>query len=346
MEHPLLNTRAMRRSVLLIAAAVLACALPSTAFALSPTVGAFGTGSHAAGNTNLVTLPIGTAECATDIPLAFAGLTASTTMRYLDVWWASSAAAGCQTSTTRANMTSPVCHYVTSIPYTTGPNTTVHVSAETLFGGCTSDQRTFYFFDTATMEENSMTFTAYWTLDVAIDATAPVAPVITSTPAGDTQLQIAWNASSFTDLGMSGRVYVYADSTGCTGDGGTSSLVPGATAPSTTLASLAASNPATLQASLLGWSTGTYGQSAAIAIAVVDTAGNVSPLSNVVCASHVQVSGFFDQYCAAHGMTDTTACANNYRGCSVGLPSRRIDLAACALGLLVAGVFVARRRAR
>lgn len=357
MEHTLLTTFPMRRSrascpALLILAA-LTCAIPSTAFANSPTVGAFGTGNHMSTGTNLVTAPIGVNECATPIPLTFSGLTTASTTRYVDVWWASSAAANCQTNTVRATTTSPVCRWITSIPYTSGPNVTIMPTAETLFGGCTTDQRTFFFFDTTTMDETSMTFTTYWTLDVAIDATAPNAPQISSTPAGDTQIQIAWNASTFTDLGLNGKVNVYSggacsssSSDGSGADGGTGTLTAGGAAPATALATLGASNPATLQTSLLGWSSSSYGESTAIAIAVVDTAGNVSTLSNVVCAQHVRVTGFWEQYCAEHGMPDIAQCTANYHGCSVGLPGRRTDLGAIAFVALVVGLGSARRARR
>jgi MYXO-CTERM domain-containing protein len=130
------------------------------------------------------------------------------------------------------------------------------------------------------------------------------------------------------------------------GDAGTGTLTPGGTAPATPLTHGAAASPFSLNTSSLGWSAGSYGQSSLIGIAVVDTAGNVSPLSNVVCVTHVQVSGFWDSYCAAHGMTDTTACANNYRGCSVALPSRREDPVAIGLGALAVGLFLVRRRRR
>lgn len=355
MEHTLLTTPPMHRSrACSVFAFLAALALPSTAFALSPTVGAFGTGNHSAGNSNLVMTPIGASECSVAIPLTFSGLTASTTMRYVDIWWASSASAGCQTNTTRSSTTSPVCHYVTSVAYTTGPNVTLTtLTASTLFGGCTTDQRTFYFFDTTTMMENSMTYTSYWTLDVAVDATVPSAPQITGTPAGDTQLQIVWNATSFTDLGVSGRVNVYAGGTGCggsTGDGGgadagttTGTLVAGGMAPSTPLATLSAASPAVLQTSLLGWAAGSYGETQSIAIAVVDTAGNVSPLSNVVCATHVQVTGFWEQYCAEHGMT-LAQCTHNYSSCSVGVPGRRTDLGAVGVGAIALGLLFARRK--
>lgn len=349
-EHPLLHTRPMRRSHVAPAllAVATALALPSTAFALSPTIGAFGTGSHNGVNTDLVTYPIPASECGTAIPLTFSSLMTTTTTRYIDVWYGTSASAGCQTGTVRASTTSPVCHYVTSIPYTTGPNLTVStLTASILFGGCASDERrTFFFFDTTTTEENTMTYTSFWTLDVAVDVTAPSAPTITSTPAGDTLLSVDWNSSASTDLGIAGKVNVYVDTAGCSGDGGTSTLMQNAAPPSTYTQQASASSPVSVTTSTFGWTAGTYGQSVAIAIATVDTAGNVSNLSNVVCATHVAVSGFWDEYCASHGMTDPTACANNYRGCSVGLPTRRWDLSACGVGLLVAGLFVSRRRRR
>ncbi len=347
-EHPLLKSRFMPRSRALLALAVLGglAVLPSTALALAPTVGGFGTGTHMAGNTDLVQYPIGSPECSVQIPLTFSSLTNTTTTRYIDVWSATSASAGCQTGTVRVSTTSPVCTYVTSIPYTSGPTYTAMVTAATLFGGCSgTDQRTFFFFDTTSTHETSMTYTTYWTLTAAIDAIAPTGPVIEGSPAGDTVLQVSWNQSSFTDLGIAGHVNVYVDPTGCAsgGDGGasTSTLVAGQVAPDTAYASPSASSPISVSTSGLGWGSGSYGQTAAIAIAAVDTAGNVSVLSNVVCATHVQVSGFFDAYCAELSEAE---CAAYYRGCSVAMPGGRTDWSAIGLGLLVLGGLVLRRR--
>lgn len=349
-EHPLLTSRFMHRSRALFALALLGglVVFPATAFALAPTVGGFGTGTHTAGNTDLVQYPIGAPECSIEIPLTFSGLTNTTTTRYIDVWSATSASAGCQTGSVRVSTTSPVCKYVTSIPYTSGPTHTAMVTASTLFGGCSgTDQRTFFFFDTTSTQETSMNYTTYWTLTAAIDAVAPSAPVVEGAPAGDTVLQVSWNQSSFTDLGIAGHVNVYVDPTGCasTGDGGASSstLVAGQVPPATAYSSPSASSPISVSTSGLGWGSGTYGQTAAIAIAAVDTAGNVSVLSNVVCATHVQVSGFFNAYCAEHHLSEAE-CAAYYRGCSVALPGRRTDWSALAIGMLVLGAFVLRRR--
>ena len=397
MEHPLLSTGSMRHvraliSVLLVATAL---AVPSLAYATPAMTLAFG--SHGA-NANLVMQPVGAAECGTPIPVVLSPVMTSATGRYIDVWSASSSNANCQTPMIRTSTTNPACTFVQSYPYTPTMSTyTLMVSANDLFGGtCGTNTRSFYFFDTASTHDASTPFATYWTLDIAVSATAPPAPMITNTAlAGDAVVAINWNASSYTSLGVAGQVYVYAGpSTACgtsvvdagsnmdaasvadanvdtggidsgpadtgppdTGpvdagttpgtDGGTSaSLVGGGPAPSMTLWTIASSsNPINLDTARLGWSNAHYGETVAIAIAVVDSAHNVSPLSNVVCASHIVVTGFWDAYCAAHGMSDA-ACASYYRGCSVGTPSRRNDPLGLGLGLVIAGLFVLRRRRR
>jgi len=222
----------------------------------------------------------------------------------------------------------------------------VNIPISAMFGGCTtSATRTFFFFDTTTNPDNSSTFTQYWVLTAQLNASPPTAPVITPGLAGDEAIQISWNSSAFTTLGTMGQVYVYA-AAGCAGDGGVAPLTAGVAPPASHIHMTSASSPISLDTSLLHWSPGTYGEQASIGIAVIDSAGNLSNLSNVECATHVHVSGFWDQYCAEHGMTDTAACAGSYRGCSVALPGRREDLGAWIIGFVVLGLFAARRRRR
>lgn len=362
-EHPLLTSRFMRLPAL--AAALLATALVPAAEASAQSAPMFTAfGSHGA-NANLQTQPIGATECPMDISFTFSPVMSTATNRYIDVWSASSTSGACQTHTNRqstSGSTTPICTYINSFQYTpVTTSATVQISAEDLFGNCTTNAtRTFYFFDTGSSHENTLDFSPYWVITIQLSANPPAAPQITTTPAGDSVIEIPWNASSYTTgLGTMGRVYVFADRTGCgstatdgggadAGSGTTTALVSGGAAPSTSMAiaSGSATSPISVDTSTLGWSSASYGETAAIAIAVADSASNVSPLSNVVCVTHVHVSGFWEQYCASHGMTDTAACADRYRGCSVATPSRRRELAPWVVGLAVLGLWIVRRRSR
>ncbi|MFO0681464.1 MAG: hypothetical protein U0234_05420 [Sandaracinus sp.] len=347
-----------------LAAALLATALvPATQASAqsAPMFAAFG--SHGA-NSNLVTQPIGATDCPGNISFTFSPVNGGTN-RYIEIWSASSTSGNCQTHTNRqatSGSTQPVCTHVAGITYTpVGTTATVDISPQTLFGSCsTNSTRTFYFFDSASSPENTQDFSPYWVITIQLSANPPTAPQITSTPAGDEVIEIPWNASSYTSsLGTMGHVYVFADRTGCgstpsdgggadAGTGTTTTLVSGGAAPSTStaIASPSATSPISVNTSTLGWTSANYGESAAIAIAVADSAGNISPLSNVVCVQHVHVTGFWEQYCASRGMTDTTACADHYRGCAVATPSRRRELTPWLVGLAMLGVWLARRRSR
>jgi len=355
MEQPLLNSRPMRRSlapIVLVLATL--CAPASVEAQLTPMFTAFGT--HGA-NSNLQTQPLGASDCSTAIPFTFSPTVNSSTTRYIDVWSASSNTAGCQQMMVRSTSTNTACTYLTSYSYipVNMTATPAGITPNTLFAGCSNSTRTFYFFDTASEHNTTDSFTTYWTITAQLSATAPTAPAIAGTPAGDAQIQINWNATAFTGLGTMGQVYVFA-AAGCAGattdgngaDAGTttSTLVAAGPAPGTHLLASSATSPITVSTSAFGWSSGSYGETVSVAIATVDSAGNVSPLSNVVCVQHVLVTGFWEQYCAEHGMPDVAQCTANYHGCSVGLPGRRVDLSAVAFALGVGAVVIARRGRR
>ena len=347
-----IHVRAAFAALALVSGVLLPAAVEAQ---MTPMFTAFG--AHGA-NSNLVTQPLGVADCNTDIPFTFSPVTPSSTTRYIDVWSASSSSAMCQMGTTvRGVSTNLACSYVGSYPYVATSMSAIPsgITPQMLFGTCETATRTFYFFDVPSMHNTSDNFTSYWLITAQLSATPPSAPVIAGTPAGDEVIQVTWNASSFTALGTTGQVYLYAVS-GCAGttidangvDAGTStsSLMGGGTAPSTHLLATSAASPINLNTSLLGWSTAAYGEMDSVAIATVDSAGNTSPLSNVVCVQHVLVTGFWEQYCAEHGMPDIAQCTANYHGCSVGAPGPRTDLSAVAFGLSVLGLLGARRRRR
>jgi len=398
-EHPLLNAPPMRpttRPALFALALLAALASPGTVHAnITPpaTVGSFGTGNHMSVNPDLVMYPIGADECMNDpIPITFSGLNSGTIMHYIDVWSATSPSVPCATggAAGRGNTTTAVCTHV-SLPtsvngYIGGPTFTMNVTANDLFGGCTmSNTLTFFFFDVTSVGDNSTTFApnTYATLTITLNTTPPGAPTITSTPAGDSVLQIEWSIANMSSLGVAGRVRLYKVGTGCAGggtdggggiDSGMDAAVPvdmgdidmfvaddavsvGNDAAvflgdaGMSLADYPASSPVTVPTSVLGWTSGVYGDSALIAIAVVDSSGNVSQPSNTVCAEHVPVTGFWYDYCRSHNLLlpdggVSPACAQYYSGCSCAVPRRRGDASATVVLAGVAAVFVLRRRRR
>ncbi len=347
-----------------VRAAFAALALVSGVLIAPATAGAQGApmftmfGTHGT-NSDLVVQPLGAGDCSTAIPFTFSPVPASSTTRYIDVWSASSSGAACQMMANRSSSTQVGCTYIQQFPYTPTNMSAMPtgMTPNVLFGGCsTSTTRTFYFFDTLSPHDVSTSFTTYWVLTAQLNVSPPTAPIIDGAPAGDAQLQLAWNASSFTGLGTMGQVYVYA-AAGCSGatsdangvDGGTttSTLVAGQPPGSATkILMSSATSPIIIDTSLLGWTAGHYGEMNSIAISTVDSATNISNLSNVVCVQHVQVTGFWKQYCAEHGMPDIAQCTANYHGCSVGAPGPRTDFTAVAFGLGILGVLGARRRRR
>jgi len=276
------------------------------------------------------------------------------TTRYIQVWTAAVASANCGTATARMGVT-PACTIVNIDPsvtmYQSGVTSfPMMVTPRQLFGTCESGQKSFFFFDVAsTSPDVSTTFAAtqYWEVDIAIDGTAPAPRVLTGDAAGDATVAVSYTGPN--DLGLAPKVTAYFDAGGCTGgDGGagSSSLVAGQAAPvSGGIMVTSNTSPANVSTASFGWGSDTsYTASGALALTVTDSAGNVSTLSNVVCVTHVRVTGFWEQYCAEHGLT-VDQCTHNYSGCSVGLPGRRTDLGALGVLSIVVGLWF-RRRAR
>lgn len=364
MEQPLLRGSRMNRSLAALSSlgvllAGLSALAPARAGA-QPTA-AYQPFGDRTGTIAFTTQPLGLHECSTPIPIRFTMLTTSPTTRYLDMWSATSGTAGCETGTTRSSSTSTACEAIalTGNAFTNAIQHDLTVTGEQLFGStaCTglTTTKTFYVFDTVSSPDTSTTFTTWATLTISIDSQAPSAPTITNAPAGDTTVSVTWSNPS--DIGTQGGVAVYFDPSGCgstSTDGGGSdagvggSLVAGGTPPASLLVYEQRSQSittATIPIASLGWAAGTYGQRGSIAVSVLDNAFNPSVLSNVVCAEHVNVTGFWNQYCAERGLP-LAECSSQYGGCSVGLPTRRPDLLMIvALGSVLGALF-ARRRTR
>ena len=336
--------------------------LPSHAAAtVAVTVGSFGMfHTTATMSPNFVTQPVGAVDCDTPIPFTFTGIpvtsTTIPTMRYLQVWTAAANSASCQTHTSRTSTGTPPCTLVSTgvdLSYMTGGTSyTFSIKPRQLFGGCGTGQASFWFFDTtSTTADLSTDFATggYYEIDIALDASPPPMPALGGDVAGDNTITINWTA---TDVGIAGGVNAYFDPNGCSGEAGSGSSVliagqqPSASAQRVFTQTMATTTTASIAATNFGWSSSLHGQTGALAITVTDSAGNVSVLSNVVCVQHVLVTGFWEQYCAEHGMPDIAQCTANYHSCAVGTPSPHTDFSAVLFGVGVLGVLGARRSRR
>jgi MYXO-CTERM domain-containing protein len=134
----------------------------------------------------------------------------------------------------------------------------------------------------------------------------------------------------------------YVDLSGCAGGTPSSTtLIAGQPAPTsggfvTEGGSSVTINGEAAGIALPGW--------AAVAVTTIDRARNESVLSNVVCVQRVAVRGFWDDYCAEHGLAPED-CRENY-SCAVSAPGsdRRAAGGALALLGLTAIALVLRRR--
>ena len=326
-----------RRSHLWILAALLAAAWPSAARAQMTytyeTYGDRGTPSSGAAN-YLVSWPLSLEECEADEPISMVVTNApydSTGMTRLewDLWQGGTGSAGadCQTATNRRTSggTAAVCtnrsawsgggQITTTMP-------TLTFRPQELFpDGCAATASgTYVFYVLAVSAPGDTTTdvaaTGYFAFNVALDFQPPTAPMIEDA-AGDRQIVVEWTNST-TETLSGARVYVDT-SASC---GASTLLVDGAAAPSTLTPAATVSGSAPTSATLDGESLGLeVGESAPIAVTVLDTARNESVLSNVGCVERVPVEGFWDAYCREHMLT-TEQCNERYSGCSA-LPGER-----------------------
>lgn len=318
----------------------------------------YGTARGAPGtdaNTYFVNWPLSEAECTANvgIPIRLDMVPIGTPTRTLDLWdvgAGSGTPAACQDSATRASTTSPICKHMdwSGIGATITPLEIAIPPQDFFPDGCTgSADRNFYIMALSSQGDTSETLTAthYARVRVVLDAVAPGAPTASSA-AGDASITVGWTNPTGTETLAEARIYV--DLAGCGGgDGGTSTLMPGGTPPGTYFARVMGGSPtsASLSSTALGLD---YGESAAVAVTLVDLARNESRLSNVVCVTRVDVSGFWDAYCAGSGLT-LEECRARYSSCSCAVPGRRgpgSAAPALVLGCALAGLALARTRAR
>ncbi len=345
-----------RHSLLLFTSLALALGITSPAAAQMTGIyleygdrGAPGTDSSA----YFTTWPIGIEECRANTPLQVqvnnAPFTGTTTALVFDLWTGGTgpAPAACQTATNRRSTTGvPPCTRVAwDGPMVTGIQQVVSLNPQDLFGAeCTmSGDRAFFLMAVSASNDTTTDLTTanYVTLRVVMDATRPGAPTV-GDAAGDNAIPVSWTLPSDTGTLSSARVFVDTSATACSsGDGGTgtSTLVPGETPPASAAVTVMGGSPtaATLDGAAIGLA---YGQSAAVAVSVLDLARNESVLSNVACITRVRVGGFWDSYCSEQGLSEEE-CRARYNGCSVSVGDRSTGVVALGvLGLALLGATV------
>lgn len=294
--------------------------------------------------------PLSEAECTAnvDIPIDIVNAPYDIgTTQVISIWRGAPTSAACQTATNRRNTGTgePPCTFVTSIPLTAAMQS-IELGVQDAFESCgTATELEFWFLvvNSAMDTSTDVPVTNYFTLRAALDPTPPAAPTeLMSTP-GDAQIQISWtNPEGLEPLE---KARIYYDSMGCDAAGEVTSttLVGGAAAPSGTPA-IDVDGQAVRTATVSGEQLGIdYDAYAAVAVALVDRAGNESVLSEPICVQRVQVSGFWDAYCSERGM-DVDTCSETY-GCGVGRPGARGSAAAFWVAML-AMIGAALRRGR
>jgi len=307
------------------------------------------------GATNyLVNWPISLEECENNDPITFVVTNApydATGMTRLvwDLWQGGTGMTGaaCETATNRRAVSgsTAVCtnrsawdggQIASSMP-------TLEIRPQQLFpDGCTtSSQGTYVFYVLAVNARGDTTTdvaaTAFFSFSVALDFVPPEAPTVEDA-AGDRQIVLEWSNAAAETL-SSARVYV--DTTVPCDE--STLLVAGEAPPSTLSPAATVNGSAPTTANLDGADLGlAVGDTAAVAVTVLDLARNESVLSNVACIERVPVAGFWDAYCAEQGLS-TDDCRTRYSGCAA-LPGRGARSAMAALALVAAALVLTRRR--
>ena len=297
--------------------------------------------------------PIGAAECggmaAEGVRLRLSNFTLpGSGSRVVDIWRGATGAA-CQTPTNRmaTTTTDPACRHVDGITITTSP-ADIEIAAATLFGdaceGSTEQTFRFWFLLSDSEQNRTDTMLPFGALDATVDLAPPAAPTDVVTTPGDANIQVSWTNPSGATLLRGAAVYV--DTAGCAdGTPSSSVLMAGVAPPPRGARRIEREGQAITSAQLSGAELGLeLGEFAAVAVVLIDRAHNESVLSEVACVQRVQVSGFWDAYCAERGM-DVATCSDSF-GCAVTSPGARTGGAAALWIAVFAAVGVVMRRAR
>lgn len=273
--------------------------------------------------------------------------------------------ANCQDENVRDNPDNAVddCNGIGNVTLSTEARVEVDVPLGNLL--CTSGEQTIrrLFFFPASGSDVSTTPTTYGCYDLTVDADPPAAPTDLNAPQGENVLTLSWEPVG--DSTIQEYVAFYDDrsdrqaaaASSDDEDGGISDLGTGnPDCPSSIIVQGAELDPSSLPsgigdrsvtgmvASSVDISTGNISSEVLpVAVAARDQAGNLGPLSEVVCMRIVETTGFWDEYEAAGG--------DAQGGCACGVTGTRDRgavagaIAPIALALLGLGRRTRRRRA-
>lgn len=271
------------------------------------------TGNTSDLNTYLTNQPLNGSECSSaTLTLNVTGIPAEPTgtSYTLSLWRTTDVTEDCSGTDDRrlastTTTTTPCVEAEFSVDAT--PTTqTVDIPLATLFDSCDTSSGTTVFCLLAMANSQDVTSAALATkcFRASLDVTAPGAATLGSTAGGESTANV-----SVTSLGSADDIYGYRLCTGgaCGGDAGATSD------PSSCGDVVSATSPSTIPVTVTDLTIG--GDGKAVAIILVDRAGNESPLSNVSCVTRVNVDGFWDAYCRDRGLT-LEACRAQYSGCS------------------------------
>lgn len=174
-----------------------------------------------------------------------------------------------------------------------------------------------------------------WSTQYALMGPRP--PTDLSAGSGNTQIVLRWKPSN--DANLSAYRYFCDPKPGSEASGddacATTSLVPGEVPPSH-LECGSVTNPTATEGHVKDL---TNGQSYSVAIAGVDSVGNVGPLSNLVCASPEPTDDFYQLYRDAGGTAGGGFCSVGHG------PSGSKGALGFAAACVGAGIVLGRRRA-
>ncbi len=250
--------------------------------------------------------PVGAGDCDGTFTVRVTGIPTDRTQ--LDVWRGSS----CQTPENRTPNTGS-CEYLepASLSLNGGQSeANVTLSVSDLIENCSEEgaDNTIEIFLLATRSSGSTddVQNAFGNLTIRHDTQPPNAPSNLKGGSGNTSIPISWDGSSDPTLDDY-QLYLEAGlEAGC----GNTQLIEGEAGLEELLLRNVSreSGNATINASDADLSPGDY---AAVALAAVDRAGNISPLSAVACIEVVETEGFWARYFASGGE------ANEGSGCRV-----------------------------
>ncbi len=277
------------------------------------------------------TTRFGVADCTASVAVRITGGVAGTTGVW-DFW----EGVACNDPLNRTSTSgTAACTHGHSETITSATDQTVTLPLIDLFpvlaGACSGSDSNPVWVLAAPAAGSTAEVTQYDSLTLILDFTAPTAPTGLGDSSGDPP-SLTWTGpSGATDID---HYCVYIDATVTADTCGTSTMFAGD--GGTAVACLSTGSAAASYDLASGIAAG--GQ-ASVAVAAVDTAGNVGPISNIACARRVPTDGFWDRYQAAGGTASTCAAS----------PSARAGAwpALLALGVAVAlGRVVRRRRPR